>query len=246
MVTSNTDQNTKKLSCINLHDHTHQAKPNHLGFGVMSMERATQDGYITHRSIHEKIIMYQTSWSYASSITQPSWRWSYQHGKSYAWWLHHTPINTRKDYQASTFMINRNKHKPTIFALELSTWKELRKMVTSHTDQYTKRLSCINIHDYTHQAKSNHLGVGVINIERDTQVGYITHRSIHEKIIKHQPSWSIATSITQPSWLRSYEHGKSYTRWLHHTPIKTRKDYHASTFMIIRIKQNPTILALDI
>ena len=27
---------------------------NHLGIGVMNMERATQDGYITHRSIHER------------------------------------------------------------------------------------------------------------------------------------------------------------------------------------------------
>ena len=31
---------------------------------------------------------------------------------------------------------------------------------------------------------------------------------------------------------------------LHHTPINTRNDYHAATFMIIRIKHNPTILAL--
>ena len=158
------------------------------------MERTTQDGYITHRSKHEKIIMHQPSWSYASSITQPSWRWSYQHGKSYTRWLHHTPINTRKDYHASnfmiirvkhnptilalesltwkelhkmvrstpintrkdyhasTFMIIRIKHNPTILALELSAWKELRKMVTSHTDQYMKRLSCINLHDHTHQA----------------------------------------------------------------------------------------------
>ena len=150
--TSHTDQYTKRLSCINLHDHTHQAKSDHLGFGVMSMERATQDGYITHRSIHEKIIMHQHSWSYASSITQPSWRWSYQHGKSYTRWLHHTPINTRKNYHTSTFTIIRSKHNPTILALELSTWKELRKMVTSHTDQYTKRISCINLHDLTHQA----------------------------------------------------------------------------------------------
>ena len=155
-------------------------------------------------------------------------------------------MKTRKDYHASTFIIIRIKHNPTILALELWAWKELHKMVTSHTDQYTKRLSCKNIHDHTHQAKSNHLGVGVINIERATQVGYITHRSIHEKIIKHQHSWSIATSITQPSWFWSYEHGKSYTRWLHHTPIKTRKDNHASTFMIIRIQQNLTILALDL
>ena len=125
---------------------------NQLGVGVITMEKATQDGYITHRSMHEKINMHQISWSYASSITQPSWRWSYQHGKSYTRWLHRTPINTREDYHASTFMIIRNKHNPTILALELSTWKELRKMVTSHTDQYTKRLSCINIHDHTHQA----------------------------------------------------------------------------------------------
>ena len=111
------------------------------------MERATQVGYITHRSKHEKIIMHQPSWSYASSITQPIWRWRYQHGRSYARRLHHTPINTRKDYHASTIMIVRIKHNPTILALELSTWKELRKMGTSHTAQNTKKLSCINLHD---------------------------------------------------------------------------------------------------
>ena len=170
----------------------------------MSMERATQDGYITHRSIHEKNIMRQLSWSYASSITQPSWRWSYKHGKSYARWLHHTPINTRKEYHASTFMIIRIKHNPTILALELSTWKELHKMVTSHTDQYTKRISCMNLHDHTHQAQPNHLGVGVINMCRATQDVYIRHRSKHEKIIMHQRSWSYASSITQPSWRWSY------------------------------------------
>ena len=152
MITSHTDQYTKILSCINLHDHTHQAKPNHLGFGVMSIERATQDGYITHRSIHEKIIMHQPSWSYAPSKTQPSWFWSYEHGKSYTIWLYHTPIKTQKVYHVSTFLIIRIKHNPTILALELSTWKELCKMITSHTDQYTKRLSCINLYDLTHQA----------------------------------------------------------------------------------------------
>ena len=152
MVTPHIDQYTKRLSCINLHGHTHQAKTNHLGVGVINMERATQDGYITHRSMHEKILMHQTSWSYASSITQPSWRWSYQLGKSYTRWLHHTQINTRKVYHASTLLIIRIKHNPSILALELSTWKELHKMVTSHTDQYTKRLSCINLHDHTHQA----------------------------------------------------------------------------------------------
>ena len=92
--------------------------------------KATQDGYITHLSIHEKIIMHQPSWSYASSITQQSWRWSYKHGKSYTRWLDHTPIKTRKEYHASTFLIIRIEHKPTILALELSTWKELHKMVT--------------------------------------------------------------------------------------------------------------------
>ena len=147
----------------------------------MSMERATQDGYITHRSKHEKIIMHQPSWSYAWSITQPTWRWSYQHGKSYTRWLHHTPINIRKDYHATTFLIIRIKHNPDMF------------------------------------------GVGVINMERDTRNGYITHRSIHEKIIMHQPSWSYASGITQPSWRWSYQHGKSYTRWLHHTPINSPK-----------------------
>ena len=210
------------------------------------MERATQDGYIKHRSKYGKIIMHQPSWSYASSITQPFWRWCYQHGKSYARWLHHTHINTRKDYHASTFMIIRIKHNPTILALELWAWKELRKMVTSHTDQYTEKLSCINLHDHTHQTKPNHLGVGVINMERATQDGYITHGSIHEKIIMHQPSWSHASSITQPSWRWSYQHWKSYTRWLLDTPIKTRKDYYASTFMTIRIKHNPSILALKL
>ena len=168
------------------------------------MERATQDGYITHRSTHENIIMHQPSWSYASSITQPSWLWSYEHGKSYTRWLHHTPINTRKHYHVSTFMIIRIKHNPTILALELSTWKELHKTVTSHTDQYTKRLSCINL---------------------------------------KRPC---ASSITQPSWRWSYQHGKSYTRWWHPIPNNTRKDYHASTFMIIRIKHIPIILALEL
>ena len=212
----------------------------------MSMARATQDGYITHRSIHEKIFMYQPSWSYASSITQQSWRWSYQHGKSYARWLHHTPIKTRKDYHVSTFTIIRIKHNPTILAFELSAWKELRKMFTSHTDQYTKRLSCFNLHDHTRQAQPNQLGVGVINMERSTQDGYILHRSIHGKIIMYQPSWSYASSITQPSWRWRYQHGKSYARWLHHTPLNRRKDYHASTFMIIRLKHNPTTLALEL
>ena len=47
-------------------------------------------------------------------------------------------------------MIIRVKHNPAILALELSTWKELRKMFTSHTDQNTERLSCINLHDHTH------------------------------------------------------------------------------------------------
>ena len=202
--------------------------------------------------------------------------------------LHHTPINTRKDYHASTFLIIRIKHNPTILALELSTWKELCKMVTLHTDQYTKSLSCINLQDLTRQAKSNYLGVGVINMERATQDGYITHRSIHEKIIMHQLSWSYASTITQPlwlwsfeheratqdgyithrsiheeiimhqpscsyassitqaSWLWSYQHGNSYARWLHHTPINTWKDYHASTSTIIRMKQNQTVLALEL
>ena len=152
----------------------------------INMERATQDGYITNRSIHEKNIMHQPSLSYASSITQ-------------------------------------------LLALELLTWKELHKTVTSHTDQYTKRLLCINLHDHTHQPYRNHLGVGVINMERATQDGYIRDRSIHKKIIMHQPSWSYAWSITQPSWRWSYQHGKSYARWLHHTRINTRKDYHEST-----------------
>ena len=152
LLTSHIGQYTKRLSCINLHDHKHQAEPNHHGVGVINMERDTQDGYITNRSKHEKIIVHQPSWSYASSITEPAWRWSYWHGKSYTRWLHHTPINTRKYYHASTFMIIRIKHNPTILALELSTWKGLHKVVTSHTDENTKRLSCINLHDHTLQA----------------------------------------------------------------------------------------------
>ena len=179
------------------------------------MERATQDDYITHRPIHEKIIMHQPSWSYASSI-QPSWRWSYQHGKSYARWLHHTPTNTRKHYHVWTFVIIRIKHNPTILA---TSW--------SYASSITQQ-------------------VGVINMERATQDDYITHRPKHEKIILHQPSWSYASSITEPTWRWSYQHGKSYTRWLHPTPINTGKHYHASTFMIIRIKHNPTILALEL
>ena len=190
--------------------------------------------------------MHQPSWSYASSAIQPSWLWSYEHGKSYTRWLHHTPINTRKDYHVSTFMIIRIKRNPTFLALEISTWKKLRKIDTSRTDQYTKRLSCFNLHYPTRKAEPNHLGVGVINMERATQDGQITHRSIHEKIIMHQPSWSYASSITQPPWRWKYHYGKSYRRWLHPTPINTRKDYHASTFMIIRINHNPNILALEL
>ena len=189
--------------------------------------------------------MHQPSWSYASSITQPFWRWSYQQGKSYARWLHHTPINTRKDYHASTFMIIRIKHNPTSWLWSYEHGKSYTRWL-HHSDQYTKRLSCINLHDHTHHALPNHLDFGVMSMERATQDGYITHRSIHGKIIMYQHSWSYAASITQPSWRWSYQHGKSYTRCLHHTPIKTRKDYHASTFMIIRIKHNPTILALEL
>ena len=190
--------------------------------------------------------MHQLLWSYASTITQPFCRWNYQHGKSYTRWLHHTPIKTRREHHASTSMIIRVKHNPNILAFELLTWKELHKMVTSHTDQYTKKLSSINLHDHTHQAYPNHLGFGVMSMERATQYGYITLRSIHEKIIMYQPSWSSGSSITQPSWRWSYKHGKSYARWLHHTPINIRKDYHASIFMIISIKHNPTTLALEL
>ena len=65
-------------------------------------------------------------------------------------------------------------------ALELGTWKEVHKMVTSHTDQNTKE-SCINLHDHTHQAYTNHIGIGVRNMEISTQVGYITHRPNDKK-----------------------------------------------------------------
>ena len=179
--------------------------------------RATQDGYITHRSKHEKIIMYQ----HIRIENEPTiWRWSYQHGKSYARWLHHTPING-KDCHASTFMIIRIKHKnhlgvgirrwlhhtpintrkdhhfhdhtehePTILALELQHGKSYARWL-SHTDQHEK-IIMINLLDHTHRAWTNHLGVGVINMEKATQDGYITHRSIHEKTVMHQPSWSYA------------------------------------------------------
>ena len=58
MIMTHTDQNTK--SCIIFHDHTHQADSNHVGIEVMDMERATQDGYLTHRTLHEKF-MHQPS-----------------------------------------------------------------------------------------------------------------------------------------------------------------------------------------
>ena len=183
-----TDQNTKRLSCINLHDHTHQAwrwsyQHGNASSIATNMEGATQDGYITHRSKHEKIILHQPSWSYAKNnptilalelskehedgyithrcIMHIMIRIKHnptilalelQHGRSYTRWLHHTPIKTRKDYHASISMIIRIKHKTTILALESKTREELRKMVTSHTNQYTKRSSCINFHDHTHQA----------------------------------------------------------------------------------------------
>ena len=151
MVTSHTDQNTKRI-ILHQPSWSYASRITQPSWRWdINMERATQDGYITHRSKHEKIIMYQPSWSYASRMNQPSWRWSYQHGKSYARWLHHTPINTRKDCHASTFMIIRIKHKTTILALESKTREELREMVTSHTNQYTKRSSCINFYDHTHQ-----------------------------------------------------------------------------------------------
>ena len=246
MVTSHTDQYTKRLSCINLHDHTHQPKPNHLGFGVMSMENATQD-WLHHTTINTRKAYHVSTFMIKRIKHNPTilalelstWKELRKIVAS------HTGQYT-KIYHASNFMIIRIKHNPTILALELSTWKELYKFFISYTYQYTKILSCINLHDHTHQPKPNHLGVGVINMERATQDSYITHRSIHKKIIMHQTSWSYESSITQPSWRWSYQHGKSYTRCLHHTPINIRKYYHASTFMIIRINQNPTILALEL
>ena len=165
------------------------------------MERATQDGYITHGSIHEKIIMHQPSWSYASSIIQPSWRWSYKKRATQDGYITHRSIHEKIIMHQPSWSYASSKTQPS--------WRCRPK----HGKSYAS--------------------------------GYITHRSIHEKIIIHQHSWSYASSITQPSWRRSYENGKSCIRWLHHTPINTRKDYHASTFMIIRIKHNPTILALE-
>ena len=61
----------------------------------------------------------------------------------------------------------------------------------------------------------------------------------------HQASSSYESSIIRPSWRWSYEHGKNYTRWLNHEPISTRKN-HALSFMIMRIKHNPTILTKEL
>ena len=167
--------------------------------------------------------MHQTSWSYASSITQPSWVMERTTQDGYI-----THRSTRKDYHASTFMIIRIKHNPTILALELSTWKDYKDGYITHRSIHEK----IIMHQTSWASSITQPScVGVINMET-TQDGYITHRSIHEKIIMHQTSWSYASSI-KPSCRWSYQHGKSYARWLHHTPINTRKDYHASTFMII-------------
>ena len=191
--------------------------------------------------------MHQPSWSYASSITQPFCRWSYQHGKGYARWLHHTPIKTRKDYHASTFMIIRINHNPTILVLEFWAWKGYTRwlhhaLIKTRKNYHATTFMIIRIkHNPT---------ILVLEVltwkELHKMVTSHTHRSINEKIIMHQPSWSYASSITQPFCRWSYQNGKSYARWLHHTPINTRKDYHASTFMIIRLKHSPTTLALEL
>ena len=190
--------------------------------------------------------MYQPSCSYASRITQPSWRWSYQHGKRYARWLHHTPINTPKDYHASNFMIILIKHNPTILALVFLNIE--RAMQDSYITQRSIHKKII-----MHQTSWSYASsVTQPSWRWSYKHGKIYARWLHHtpintgKIIIHQPSWSYASSITQPSWRWSYKHGKSYTRWLHQTPINTRKEYHVSTFMIIRIKHNPTIFALEL
>ena len=189
--------------------------------------------------------MNKPSWSHASSITQPSWRWGYQHGKSYTRSLHHTPIKTRKVYHASTFMIIRINHNPTILALEFWAWKSYTRWL-HHTPINTRRV----YHATTFMIIRVKHNPSILALElltwKELQKFVTSHRSIHEKIIMHQPSWSYALSKTQPFWRWSYQHGKSYARWLHHTPINTRKDHHASTFKILRIKHNPTILALEL
>ena len=143
------------------------------------MEKAKQDGYITHRSTHE--INHASTFMIIRIKHNPTIfavELSNMDRATQDGYITHR--STHETNHASTFMIIRIKHNPTIFAVELWTWRELHKMVTSHTDQHTKT-------------------------------------------IMHQPSWSYASSITQPSWHWSYKHGKSYTRWLHHTPINTWK-----------------------
>ena len=212
------------------------------------MERATQDDYITHRSKHEKIIMHQPSWSYASSKTQPPWLWGYEHGKSYTKWLHHRPIKTQKIimYQPSwsyASSINQPYWRWSYqHGKSYTRWLH-HTLINTRKNYHISTLMIIRI---KHNPTILALGFGVMSMERATKDGYITHRSIHEKITMYQPSWSYASSITQPSWRWSCQHGKSYARWLHHTPINTQKDYHASTLMITRIKHNPTILALEL
>ena len=122
----------------------------------MNRERATQDGYITHRSIHES-------------------------------------------NHASTFMIIRIKHNPTILALELWTWKELHKMVTSDTDQYTKTIMHQPSWSY---ASSNNRTILALELWtwKELYKMVTSHTDQYTKTIMHQPSWSYASSITQLSW----------------------------------------------
>ena len=94
--------------------------------------------------------MHQHSWSYASSITQTFWRWIYLHGKSYARWLHHISINTRKGYHASTFMIIRVKHNSTILALNYEHGKRYTRwlhhtLINTRKDYHASNFMIIRI-----------------------------------------------------------------------------------------------------
>ena len=226
--------------------------------------------------------MHQPSLSKASSITQPSWRWIYQHGKSYTSWLHHTPINTRKDYHVSTFLIIRIKHNPTILTLFLlhlisrAQWSlvkiktALRIMINIWRCDQTSRWS----------SWLRYLRFGVIENQslRSTckiviqpSVTFVHRHNVQKPrlpITKTHDEGTLVLLSLQTLQLQLYTEAVTrLMQWyrdnlwakgrlgainlsvricLHHTPINTRKDYHVSTFMIVRIKHNPTILALEL
>ena len=138
------------------------------------MERATQDGYITHRSIHEKIIMHQHSWSYASSITQPIWRWSYQHGKSYARRLHHTPIKTRKIIM----------HQPSwsyASSITQSSWR----WSYQHGKSYTRWLNHTPINTRKDYPASSFMIIRIKHNPNKLALELSTWKDLHMKVTSH-------------------------------------------------------------